>query len=304
MADEKTLGLMGSVINGVDQGGEMSIAIDEGYDEIAESSVEGTEVAVVDRGAQYVRGVCATQSWMTVISLLAGTIGTYVFYERKSGAAAATGWLKHTLTSPVIWDVEFNWNQGSYGTATFKFECRFATAATVISDVHSLMDSQAGPTLSDELELGGYRIDSAALGVLAIYGVSAFRFHLGLKLAKSSVGAALGYTSVDAELGAAGGRADGSLTFQDSSVATTVGKEAQLLTAARASLVLSGKMASGAENKKVTVAGVMFTTCSRRMVGNRQQYAETTANYIISNSLATPLTIAGANKIIVMEDAA
>lgn len=303
MTDEKTLALKGSVINGVDAGGEMSILIDEGYDEVSESCPEGAEVAIVDRSGQYVRGTCVTQSVSTALGLLSGAIDKYEFFERKSGVAALAGWLKHALASPVIWDIDIRLNQGSYWTATFKFECRFATAATVISDVHVLTDAQADPGLSAELKLGGQKIVSALLGALAIYGVKSFGFHLGLVLAKSCVGGALGYTSVDAELGGAGGRCDGSIAFQDSSVASAKTKATQLLAAARGSLVLTCLMSSGAANKVITVAGVMFTSQSTSMSGDRTRYAETTMNYRVSNSLGTPLTLAGTNPIITIADA-
>jgi hypothetical protein len=304
MADEKTLTLKGSVINGVDQGGEMNATIEEGYDEVSESCPEGVEVSIVDRNAQYVRGSVTTQSVTTAIALLTGTLGTYEFFERKSGFAAATGWIKHVLNNPVIWDIEISMQQGSYWTATFKFECRFATASAVISDVHVITDSQADPTLSDELELGGQRFVTTVLGALAIYGMKSFQFHIALTLTKSCAGAAMGYSSVDSELGGAGGKCDGSIVFQDSSIATAKMKAAQLLLAARASLVLTCAMSAGAANKVITVAGVMFTTQSTRMSGDRTKYAETTMNYRVSNSLATPLTIAGANKIITLADAA
>lgn len=304
MADEKTLALKGSVINGVDAGGEMSIALDEGYDEITESCPEGLEISVLDRHAQYVRGVVVTQSVTTAIDLLTGTLGTYVFYERKSGVAAATGWLQHTLNNPVIYDIDIRLNQGGYWTATFKFECRFATAATVIADVHVITDSQADPGLSEDLELGGQRFVTVALGALSIYGAKSFSFHLGLVLTKSCAGAALGYTNVDAELGGAGGGADGSLVFQDSGVATAKVKSTQVLAAARASLVVTCAMSAGAANKVITVAGVVFTTASTSMVGDRSKYAEVAMNYRVSNSLATQLTVAGANKIITIADAA
>jgi hypothetical protein len=302
MAYEKTAGLFGNIINGVDEGGPMSIALDEGYDELVESGPDGSEVAIVDRESQFVRGTVTTQDWDTVIALLSGTLGTYVFYERKSGVAAATGYIKHTITAPVIWDVSFNWQKGQCGTVTFKFECRFVTAADVISTVHAITDSQAAP--SDILpDHGGYRVVTALHGALAIYALNSFSFHIGLKLAKACNDGWKGYGSVDAEL-IGGTTPDGSLSCQDSSVASSKIKSSQLLEAARASLVLTCKQSGGAANKVVTIAGVIFATASTQMSGDMARYAEMTANYRVSNSIALPLTLAGTNKIITIADAA
>jgi NAD+--asparagine ADP-ribosyltransferase len=87
-------------------------------------------------------------------------------------------------------------------------------------------------------------------------------------------------------------------------VASSKIKSSQLLEAARASLVLTCKQSGGAANKVVTIAGVIFATASTQMSGDMARYAEMTANYRVSNSIALPLTLAGTNKIITIADAA
>ena len=104
----------GTSINGVDAGGKMNARIDEGYETIIRSEPDGLEAPTIDREVQYCRGSVTTQDWIHATDLLTGTVTTYVFYERKSGVAEETGYIKHTITNPKIWRVRLNTVQGRY----------------------------------------------------------------------------------------------------------------------------------------------------------------------------------------------
>jgi hypothetical protein len=87
----KRVGLPQAVtINGVDAGGAMVARIQEGYDNILRSAPDGLQVPVKDKEAEYVRGEIVTQDWVEAVNLLTGTVGTFVFYERKSGVAPSS----------------------------------------------------------------------------------------------------------------------------------------------------------------------------------------------------------------------
>jgi len=306
MANENKwiLGLLGNKINGIDEGGPMSIVLDEGYAEIYRSPGDGNQVAVVERNAQYVRGVVVTQDWLTVLSLLTGTLGTYVYYVRNSGVAAATGYTKHTLTNPVIYAVSIKQSQGSNITVTFSFECRFATAAATISTVHAVLIGQALPAQIDP-ERNGWRVLSTVHGVnpaINLFHVTAFDFGMALPLARASNDAWKGHGAVDVDL-EGGLSPKGSISAQDFDAATAAEKKSQLLLAARGPLIITLTSEGGAANKVVTIAGVVFIEGSSNFSSDRTKYADWTLNYEVSNDLALPLTLAGDNNIITIEDA-
>jgi len=151
--------IQASVINGIDAGGTMSARIEAGYDEIIESEPDGLEVPISDRGAQFVRGTVVTQDWVKAVELLTGTVGSYCFSERQSGVAVDTGYIKHTITNPVIHNVRLDFNKGGYATAAFDFECRAADDAKTIADMWGMLDDQAAPTYVAAAR-GGWRVQS------------------------------------------------------------------------------------------------------------------------------------------------
>lgn len=291
-------------INGVDAGGVMRAEIQAGYDQIVESEPDGLEAPISDRGVQFVRGTIVTQDWIEAVNLLAGTVGTYVFYERKSGVAAATGYVKHTLTNPVIHNVKIDFAQGRYGTVSLDFECKAADETKTIADMHGMTDDQAAPTYVSAAR-GGWRISSAVLNPGAsevdIYHLTAFSFGLKLGLAKACNDADVAYTCVDARLD--GVKPAGSITFQDSGVTAAQLKAQQLALHARASLVVTVVQSGGATAKTLTVAGVVFDSFGSR-AASAQDFDDFTMPFRVANDTGTPLTLAGANKILTIADAA
>jgi len=292
------------VINGVDAGGAMSAAIVEGYENTIRSAPDGSQIQVMDREVQYVRGTVVTQDWVHLIDLLTGTVGTYVFYERKSGVAEATGYIKHTLTNPVIHNCRINLAQGGYGTATFGFECKAADETKGITDMHGITDDQSAPAVISSAR-GGFRIETSKFstggGIINIYHTTAFDFGLALPLVKACNDGDVGYTCVDARLD--GIAAGGSISFQDTSISAGALLCQQLLVHARDQLELTVRQSQGATSKDITILGAIFGSGNLNSDVNAE-FTDYNMPYEISNDPSLPLTLAGTNKIITIADAA
>jgi hypothetical protein len=292
--------ILSNVINGVTAGGATTARIDAGYDEIVKSTPDGLQIPFVERATQFVRGSQTWECWAEMINLLNGTVGTNVFYERKSGVAAATGYIKHQLNAPVIHRASLSQSQGQYMTASAEFECRFASETAVISDAWAMTDSQAAPTFNAAAR-GGWRIISAAFtpsggSAINLYHLRSFNFSLAIALAKASNDSDKGYTAVDADL-EAGIDASGSLTLEDSTITSTVILAATLLLAARGTLVLTVQQGAGGANKTITINGVQFGTGGRSLDAGKA-FNDGSISFSVTNNSTTPLTLAGANKII------
>ena len=224
----------GSVINGLDAGGLMSANISEGYENILKSSPDGLQVPLKDREVQFCRGSVVTQDWPHAVALLTGTATTYIFYERKSGVAEATGFIKHTITAPIIHRMTLTFTKGGYATVSFDFECRAADPTKTIADMHAYLDSQAAPSYITAA-LGGYRITSLLHGSQAIKHVMGLTVNITTQLVKACNDGDIANTCVDARLD--GLTCDGSVTFQDAGITTNVMLAQTLVLAAKASLV-------------------------------------------------------------------
>jgi len=289
-----------SVINGVDAGGTMTAVITEGYENVMRSAPDGLQLPVIDREIQYVRGVIVTQDWIKAIDLLTGTLGTYVFYERKSGAAVATGYIQHTITAPVIHRITIRLTKAGYAQVEFAFECKAADETGTIADMHAMLDDQAAPSDISSAR-GGYRVVTTAHGAVSIYHVTSFEFSLAMKLVKACNDADVAYTCVDANL--TGMTATGSIGFQDSEIATTNLKCQQLLLAVAGDLVLTVLQSQGATNKVITIANVVFLSAGENS-NVETDFTGYTAQFDIANDPATPLTLEGTDKIITIENEA
>jgi len=287
-----------SVINGVDAGGEMRAVIQQGYDNIMRSAPGDYAVNVVDRECQFVRGQITSQDWVHMIDLLTGEVGTYTFYERKSGAAASTGYIQHTLTAPVIHRARIAMNQAGYMAVVADFECRAADETATIADMHAITDSQAAPTALTA-EMGGWRVATATHGAVSIYHMTAFDFAITAQLLRACNDADVAYTAVDVRED--GMQAAGSITIGDSEVTGAKLKAQDLLLAAAGSLVITVVQSAGAANKVITIANVMFGSADRQS-DVKSQYTHESLPFDVTNVLATPLTLAGANEIITIED--
>lgn len=294
-----------AVINGIDAGGLMACRISAGYDNILESAPDGLHFPTVDREVQFVRGTVTTQDYTTILSILAGTLGTYTFYERKSGVAAATGWIKHTITNPVIHAIKLSQSIRGFVTATFNFECKFTSETATFADMWAQTDAQAEPTYVAATR-GGYRVKSTTFDpegtALSIYHVTAFEFSLAMRIAKACNDADLGYTCVDADP-EAGIAVSGSLNVQDSTITTSSMLAVRLLALAAKPLELTLATSGGATDKVITIANVIFTGAeSDSNVTN--EFTGYPLPFRVANAPGTPLTLAGANKLITIADAA
>lgn len=293
------------VINGVDAGGAMSAVVEGGYDVTLKSSPDGLGgPPIEDDFVEFIRGRLVTQDWVHMMDLLTGTVGSHVFYERKGGVPATTGFLKHTVASPVIHTAELNITKDGYATVSGAFECKAADETKGMADMFTTEDSQAAPASYITAARGGYRIVSAVFSPdvgddITIYHNTAFRTRVVLSVDKESNDADVGYTQVD--LIEESGQYGGSLSFQDTAVATSLVTAQRLVAAGRGTLVVTVRQGSGATAKDITVAGVKFKNFQRTGSTGKTEH---TANYTITNDPGTPLTLAGDNKIIVIENAA
>jgi hypothetical protein len=282
-------------INGIDAGGAMTANINCGFDNILRSAPDGLQVPLRDREVQFVRGTIVSQNWIEAIALLTGTLGTYVFYERKSGVAEAAGYIKHTITAPVIHRIALAITKGGYATVSFDFECRAADPTKTIADMWAMTDSQNAPTYIAAAR-GGYRVESAVFATtINIYHVTGFNFAIALPLVKECNDADIGYTCVDALLD--GLTANGSISFQDATITATALLALTLVTHAKGTLILTLTQGQGAADKVVTVAGVEFDNAGQNSSANAP-FTEFTVNFEVANDPTTQLTLTGTNKII------
>ena len=294
------------VVNGVDAGGKMRASLQYGYDQRLASSPDGLQVPLKDKAVQFVRGSVTTQDWVHFIDLLTGTVGTYVFYGRKSGVAAATGYVKYTVTNPVIYNVRMQIASGAgnttYATVTFDFECRAADETKGIADILGMLDDQAAPSYISAAR-GGIRIESTVFGSapgITVYHATALEFALTMNLVKACNDGDVGYTCVDAEL--ENMICGGSISFQDSGIASAKLTGQQLVLATRASLVITVRQSGGATSKVITIAGADFVGAGTDPdVGS--DFTAHRANFEVTNDTGTLLTLEGDNKIITIEDA-
>ena len=241
-----------------------------------------------------------TQDWTHLVDLLTGTLGTLVFYERKSGVAAATGYVKHTITNPVIHNARLSMNQKGYMTVSFDFECKATDETSTIADMWAMADSEAAPTYVTAAR-GGWRVETCLHAAVSVYHVTAFDFAITMQLLKACNDADVAYTAVDPRED--GMRTAGSISFEDAGVkAVTFELKCQeLLLAAAASLVITVTQSAGATSKVITIARVIFATAGAS--GNVQgDYSGYRTNFEVTNDPDTPLTFAGANKIVTIED--
>lgn len=294
--NKRTKKIYSTVLNGIDAGGPMSCALQYGWDNVIRSSPDGLSVPVRDREIQFVRGSYTTQDWILAVSILTGTVGTFVFYERKSGVAEATGYVKHTINNPVVHSFRINISKGVYAGVTFNFECRPADETEGIAEMWVKLDAQAAPTYIAAAR-GGWRVKTAVHGAISIYHTTAFSFGITMQLIKACNDGDVGYTCVDAEIDNM--VCDGSITIEDSEVdgVSAALKAEELVLASAANLVVTLTQSGGAADKVITIANVEFDG------GNRSQDASAvfnteTLNYEVANDPDTPLTLEGTNKII------
>ena len=285
------------VINGIDVGGIMTARILAGCENRLKSSPDGIEVPLVDKYTEYVRGNMTTQDWVHIVELLTGAVGTHVFHERKYGVVEATGYIKHTITAPIIHRVNLSMRKDQYMTGNYDFECRPADETKGIDDMWTPLDSQAAPTYIAAAR-GGWRIASAVWNTaISIYHVTAFDLTLATKLVKESNDLDVGYTCCEAVLDGLTGT--GSITFQDATIAGTPAllKLQTLVLDGPDQLLLTITQGQGGAAKVLTLKGVDWTDGESNST-SEAPFTEYTANFEIVNDPTTQLTLAGTNKIL------
>jgi len=281
-------------INTIAAGGLMTLRLLAGYDNVLQTPVDGLQVPMGDRLTEFVRGNMTGQDWLHVIELLTGAVGTSVHYERKSGVAEATGYIKHTLNKPVIHRCGISLMHRGYGSINADFECQAADETEGIADLWVPEDNQAAPTYVSAAR--GLEITACVHGGdLNIYHVTKLDFNIVMQLLKASQDGDIGYTAVDALL--SGIMPSGVLTIQDSEIISAKLKAVEMVQAARGNLVLSIRQAGGAAAKTLTIAGVEFTNLSESSDVNAD-YSSYDVPFIITNNASTPLTLSGPNKIL------
>lgn len=293
--NKRTYNPVAATVNGVACGGTMRVIIEEGYDNLARSSLDGfAGPQIVDREIQYCRGTIIAQDWIDIINLLLGAISTLVFYERNSGMAAATGYTKHTLSSPVIFAVGVEITKGGYATVSARFECKAASETATIADMHAIEDSQAAPTFIAAAR-GGIRVSAAKHGSIDAYHVLGFGLTITMPVKKACNDADLAYTAVDRVAEAM--EVSGNLDLQDSGVASAKNKAQQLLLASPDDLELTIVQSGAAAEKTLVVAGVMFIGTNETSDVNID-YTEHSLAYTVTNDPSAPLTLDGDNKLV------
>ena len=274
-----------STINGVDSGGMVTVLIQEGWDQIIRSGPSDIAGMVVDRECQFVRGAIATQDWSKAYNSLVAASGNFVFSERISGAAAGSAWQAHTLANTVIHRLDLAQQFGQYMTATYAYECKFASDSTTYSDVHSVAAGGAAGAAHTATR-GGYRVESATLGEVNFYHVTQFNLSIALPLFKDCNDGDVGYTIVEAET-ECGIAVTGSITVQDEDF-DPIGD------ADPADLVLTLRSSSGAADKTITVKDVVFTGRD----SNKQQGYGTFAHAFEVSNPDGDLTLSGETKFL------
>ncbi|HIJ66813.1 MAG TPA: hypothetical protein HPP51_00820 [Planctomycetes bacterium] len=293
------------VINGIDAGGAMTATISCGYENIIQSPPDGLQAPMVDREVQFCRGTIVSQDWVHALELLTGTVGTLVFYERKSGTAEATGYVKHTITNPVIYQIALSLNKGGYATVTYNFECRAADETKGFKDMHAMTDDQSAPNYVSAAR-GGYRIetckhDPGGVNELDVFHLTGFDIQIAMNLVRACNDGDVGYTCVDAELN--GLAASGSIAFQDGVITSGALKCQDLLAAARGDLELQVTQSQAAADKVITVAGTQFINAGSSSDVS-SPFTGYNADFLVTNDADTPLTLSGDNKILTIENAA
>lgn len=283
-------------INAIAAGGLVQHRIQAGYDDILQNPVDGQQLAMADFLTEFVRGSFTTQDWVHIIELLTGTVGTSVFYQRKSGVADATGYIKHSLLNPIIHKMSLNITHRKYSTAEGSYECKAADETDGIADLWTMTDTVAAPTFisSDR----GCEITACTFGgtPAAIYHVTSLRLDIELPLLKASHDGDKGYTTVETLLN--GIRVSGELRMQHAEITTTQIKASALVQAAAGPLVLTVKQSQGAAAKTLTINGVKFTSAGHDTSADSNDPDEFSLPFMIVNNLALPLTLAGTTKIV------
>ena len=247
-----------AVINGIAAGGLMSAQIDEGYDDIITAPHDGNNFPTTDRLTQFCRGTITSQDWITMLSVLNGTTGTYVFYEKESGVDTVT---KHTLVNPVIFSAAVSLGHRSHGSCAWSFECKAADDTTGFSvgttPFHQVDNGAAAPSA---ITAKGRSLEMTATthSGNTINHVIGLDFTLAAQLVRASQDGDVGYTAVDKIY--SGTPVSGTITFQESIVSDGDTRPQVLLADDPADLVVAVKQEQGGSNKTLTINDVMFTS--------------------------------------------
>ena len=232
-------------INGVTIGGFVSGTIFEGYENMVASPADGLTFPTVDRFTKVVRGTLTCQDWTEVLDVLAGTVGTYVFYQKESGAATYT---KHTLTAPVIHSATINIPVRGMASATWSFQCRPAANTDDFSNMWTKLAAQEAPTPATSART--VNIEGGTHDGDTINHVTGLTININGGLAVAPGDGDLTNTAVDVIWG--GSPVTGNLATQD----YTMGQ--LLLANGLADLAITLTSAKGVADKTLTIHNCFF----------------------------------------------
>ena len=277
-------------INGVDNGGLMSAAIQFGKDRISRGSGDNQAVDEVNQYINFVRGVITTQDWPDIITLMDAAlapVGTYGFYEKESGLATVN---INTITKPVIHQASFSLSNFSPAQITYAFECRATLVDDTIADMWTRLAAQDAPAAVLTTNRGDQItacVHGASDNETTVAHVTGLTFDISGNLIKGEPGDGdAAYMAVDVAYPYTIG---GTLTMQELTTAMSLAE--QTVSADGYDLVLTINQMSAAAAKTLTIKNVLFTNNSGNL---GQSYAGYTMNWVCNSPSTIPLTLATA----------
>jgi len=278
-----------NVINGVTAGGLMTASVSEGFDDIVTAPHDGYDFPETDRLTAFCRGSITCQDWIEVLNVLNGTVGTYVFYEKESGAATVTS---HTLLNPTIHQASISLAHRGRASATWAFECKAADANDTIGDLHAIVTAAEAPAATIEYSPGlEITAGTHGAGEASFYHIMGLTVNVQGNLIKASSDGDAGYTAVDVVWG--GVPITGTLTIQDRASYQT------LLTNTESNLVLTVKQCQGASDKTLTIKNVVFSGASQS-ANSAPGYTAYNLDFYVNGDQSSPLTLSGGSAAITL----
>ncbi len=267
--------------NGQDAGGLMSANIDAGFDNIINPTHDGLIFPIPEKLIPYVRFSVQSQDVEQAIAVFNGASDDYTFYTKETGLASYD---MQVLLFPQIHSLDINLVNNGYSSCSWSAECKPVDGTKTHKDMWaSTINTEKPAFLSSNRAV---KIVSV-VGTSTITHVMGVTFSLNATLLRESMDGALGYTQIEMENYTAGG----SVTFQDTTVATSTLLAVKLLNDAVANLTITMKDSGLAGTATYVIKNVTYTniTTNRDDSGN---YVSHTANFIVSDNSGTPVTAA------------
>lgn len=270
-----------ATVNGVDAGGLMTANINIGFDGIITTPHDGNAFPNTDRLTEFCRGSMVSQDWIECLNVLNGTEGSWVFYERESGAATV---VVHTLSTMVIENVSVNLQHRGYATASFNWECFAATPATQgFVEMWARLAAQTAPAAITDTARG-LEITALTHGGATVEQITGLSFNIGGTISKASHDGDQSYNVVERIQG--GVPVSGTLTTQD------LGAAIGLLDASGLAddIVVTVKQSQAATAKTLTILDAQFTNLSTTSDTTSSGYTEYSLDFVCNGNALTTAT--------------